>query len=161
MAGTLALGDDAGHLVDLSLATAEGTEALLRELTGALVLGVAEEFDNAALVGGEAVDAGLVWSWRWDRVRSAHGLAAAGKGVPRNLLHNIPHESGALAEVALGARDTGLHLARGDLLYTHKPGQPVSFMSQISMPLQVSHLLLLLHHSGAAVSLGVDVRGPC
>lgn len=55
MAGTLALGDDTGHLVDLSLATAEGTEALLRELTGALVLGVAEEFDNAALVGGEAV----------------------------------------------------------------------------------------------------------
>lgn len=55
MAGTLALGDDTGHLVDLSLATAEGTEALLRELTGALVLGVAEEFDNAALVGGKAV----------------------------------------------------------------------------------------------------------
>lgn len=60
MAGTLALGDDAGHLVDLSLATAEGAEPLLRELTGALVLGVAEEFDNATLVGGEAVDCGLV-----------------------------------------------------------------------------------------------------
>ena len=52
-----------------------------------------------------------------------------GKVVPRNLLHNIPHESGALAEVALGARDTGLHLARGDLLYTHKPGQPVFLSS--------------------------------
>lgn len=61
MAGTLALGDDAGHLVNLSLATAEGAEPLLRELTRALVLGVAEEFDNATLVGGEAVRGGLVY----------------------------------------------------------------------------------------------------
>ena len=69
MASTLALGDDAGHLVDLSLAAAEGAEPLLRELTGTLVLGVAEEFDNAALVGGEAVHGELVKSWRCDRVR--------------------------------------------------------------------------------------------
>lgn len=55
MAGTLALGDDASHLVDLSLATAEGAEPLLGELARALVLGVAEEFDDATLVGGEAV----------------------------------------------------------------------------------------------------------
>ena len=56
MAGTLALGDDAGHLVDLSLATAEGAEPLLGELARALVLRVAEEFDDATLVGGEAVE---------------------------------------------------------------------------------------------------------
>jgi hypothetical protein len=60
VASTLALGDDAGHLVDLSLAAAEGAEPLLRELARALVLGVAEEFDNAALVGGEAVHDELV-----------------------------------------------------------------------------------------------------
>jgi hypothetical protein len=60
VASTLALGDDAGHLVDLSLATAEGAEPLLRELARTLVLGVAEEFDDAALVGGEAVHGVLV-----------------------------------------------------------------------------------------------------
>jgi hypothetical protein len=53
-------------------------------------------------------------------------VVVVGKGVPRNLLDNVPHESSALAEVALGARNTGLRLARGDLLYTRKPGQPVS-----------------------------------
>ena len=86
-----------------------------------------------------------------------------GKGVPRNLLHNIPHESGALAEVALGARDTGLHLARGDLLYTHKPGQPVFLSSnlliRISLLQNVSSFIFL--GSRAVVDFGVDVRGPC
>ena len=48
-----ALSDDLGHLVDLSLGTAEGSESLLRELTGALVLAVTEEFDDTALVWGE------------------------------------------------------------------------------------------------------------
>jgi hypothetical protein len=128
--GTLALGDDAGHLVNLSLATAEGTEPLLSELARALVLGVAEEFDDATLVGGEAVDARLVESWWWRGSRLARGQAVVvGKGVPGNLLDNVPHESSALAEVALGARNTGLRLARGDLLYTRKPGQPVSLFS--------------------------------
>ena len=86
-----------------------------------------------------------------------------GKVVPRNLLHNIPHESGALAEVALGARDTGLHLARGDLLYTHKPGQPVFLSSNplihVSLPQYLSSLIFLGSH--AVVDFGVDVRGPC
>ena len=36
------------------------TYPLLRETTSTLVLGVAEEFDNATLVGGEAVHGGLV-----------------------------------------------------------------------------------------------------
>lgn len=72
VAGTLALGDDTGHLVDLSLAAAEGAEPLLRELARALVLGVAEEFDNAALVGGEAV---------WLCVSFLVGFSSAPAGV--------------------------------------------------------------------------------
>lgn len=50
-----ALGDDLGHLVHLSLGTAKGAQPLLRELTGTLVLAVAEKFDDAALVGCKAV----------------------------------------------------------------------------------------------------------
>ena len=49
MACSPGLSDDASELVDLSLGAAEGTEAPLRELAGALVLAVAEQFDNAAL----------------------------------------------------------------------------------------------------------------
>lgn len=57
-----ALGDHLGHLVHLSLRTAEGAEPLLSELAGALVLAVAEEFDNAALVWCEAEKCVLVSS---------------------------------------------------------------------------------------------------
>ena len=57
MTGSPALGDDLGHLVDLSLRTAEGTESLLGQLSCTLVLGVTEEFDNAALVWGETTRA--------------------------------------------------------------------------------------------------------
>jgi hypothetical protein len=39
------------------------------------------------------------------------------KCVPRNFLDDIPNESSPLAKVALHARDTGLWLVRGDLLY--------------------------------------------
>lgn len=52
---TTGLGDDALELIDLSLGTAEGTEPLLGQLTGTLVLAVAEEFDDTALIGSEAV----------------------------------------------------------------------------------------------------------
>jgi len=55
-----ALGDDLGHLVHLSLRTAEGTEPLLRQLSRALVLAVAQKFDHTALVWGEAVGCALV-----------------------------------------------------------------------------------------------------
>lgn len=37
--------------------------------------------------------------------------------IPGNLLDNVANESGALGEVALGAGNTGLGLANGDLLY--------------------------------------------
>lgn len=75
VAGTAGLSDDAVHVLNLRLGTAEGAELkkttcqrrsklessriksylLLRELTGTLILAVAEEFDDAALVGSEAV----------------------------------------------------------------------------------------------------------
>jgi hypothetical protein len=82
-----------------------------------------------------------------------------GKGVPRNLLHNIPHESGALAEVALGARDAGLHLARGDLLYTRKPGQPM-FLNPVLVP-SSQYAPSSFSVRVRVVEIGVDVRGPC
>lgn len=46
-----ALSDDLGHLIHLSLRALEGAEPLLRQLPRALVLGVAQQFDDAALVG--------------------------------------------------------------------------------------------------------------
>ena len=51
MTSSPALSNDLGHLVDLSLRTAKCAEPLFRELTCALVLAVAEEFDDAAFVG--------------------------------------------------------------------------------------------------------------
>lgn len=89
-------------------------------------------------------------------------MVVVGKGVPSNLLHNISHESSALAEVALGARDTGLHLTRGDLLYTRKPGQPLSMIPHsLSLPFLDILFFFILLHSGAAVGFGWNVRGPC
>ena len=48
-----ALSNDLGHLIHLSLRTAERPQSLLRELPCALVLAVAEKFDNTTLVRGE------------------------------------------------------------------------------------------------------------
>lgn len=55
MAGAASLSDDALEVLNLRLSTAEGTEPLLGELTGTLVLGVAEQLNDAALVGSKAV----------------------------------------------------------------------------------------------------------
>lgn len=60
VANSPALSDDLGHLVDLSLRTAESTESLLCKLAGTLVLAVAEKFDDAALVWCEAIGMKLV-----------------------------------------------------------------------------------------------------
>ena len=77
VAGTARLGDDAVHVLDLRLGTAEGVQLprvsghpgravsdnsylFLGELARALVLAVAEQFDDAALIGSEAVEAILV-----------------------------------------------------------------------------------------------------
>lgn len=77
---TAGLSDDALELVNLGLGTTEGTESLLGELTGTLVLGVAEQLNDSALVGGKA----------------------------SNLLDDLTDESGALAQVTLGSGNTGL-----------------------------------------------------
>lgn len=53
---TAGLSDDALHVLNLALATDEGTEALLSELTGTLVLGVSQELNDAALIGGKTND---------------------------------------------------------------------------------------------------------
>jgi len=50
------IGDDSGHLLDLLLGAEEGSESLLGELTGTLILGVLDQLHDAALVGSEASD---------------------------------------------------------------------------------------------------------
>ena len=50
------LGNDLGHLVHLSLRTAERTKSLLRQLSCALVLAVPQQFDDTALIRGETRD---------------------------------------------------------------------------------------------------------
>lgn len=74
MAGTAGLGDDTLELINLGLSTAEGTKTLLCELAGTLILGVAEQLNDAALVWGKA----------------------------RNLLDDLANEGGALAQMTLG-----------------------------------------------------------
>jgi hypothetical protein len=92
--GTAGLGDDTLELIDLGLSTAEGTKTLLCQLTGTLVLAVAEEFDNAALVWGEARRRKLEKLLRRSIERRCR--------IPRNLLDDLADESGALAQVTLG-----------------------------------------------------------
>jgi hypothetical protein len=58
--GSAGLGDDSLEFVDLGLGTAESTEPLLGQLARALVLAVAQQFNDAALVRGEAVGIGRV-----------------------------------------------------------------------------------------------------
>ncbi|GAO52282.1 hypothetical protein G7K_6362-t1 [Saitoella complicata NRRL Y-17804] len=56
LVSTTRLGDDGGELVDLSLGTAERTEPVLGKLAGTLVLGVAEQLNDTAFVGGETIE---------------------------------------------------------------------------------------------------------
>jgi hypothetical protein len=84
------VGDDLGHLVNLSLGTAEGTEPLLRKTTGTLVLGVAEEFDDTLLVGSKTGD----------------------------LTSDLADELGALGQETLPPRDPGGRSPGGDLCYS-------------------------------------------
>lgn len=94
MTSTAGLGDDTLELINLGLGAAEGTKTLLCELAGTLVLGVAEQLNNAALVWGKAsmmleYYTKLIWA-------DCH--------LPRNLLDDLANESGALAQVTLGLR---------------------------------------------------------
>lgn len=78
--GAARLSNNLLHGLNLGLAAAESTEALLSELTGTLVLGVAQQLNDAALVGSETND----------------------------LLGDFADESGAAGRLALGAGDAGL-----------------------------------------------------
>jgi len=80
VASTAGLGNDAGELVNLGLGATKGAESLLGQLPCALILAVAEEFDDTLLVRGKA----------------------------SNLLDNLTHESSPPAQAALGPRDAGL-----------------------------------------------------
>lgn len=77
---TTGLSDDALHVLNLSLATAEGTEPLLGELTSTLVLSVSQEFDDTALIGGKT----------------------------DNLTSDVTNKGSTAGGLALGAADTGL-----------------------------------------------------
>lgn len=95
---------------------------------------------------------------------------------PSDLLDDVPDESSALAQVALGARNTGLNNASGSLLYFHKPGPKVSRMSivchkRMCFPPKEGSNAEILHEvrRGRFVRVGVcvcayggfNVRGPC
>jgi len=82
------LGNDALELVHLLLGANKGAQLLLGELAGTLVLAVAEKFNNAALIGGEA----------------------------RNFLDDGANKLGPLAEVTLGPPNTGLDYAGSRLV---------------------------------------------
>lgn len=86
---------------------------LLGELAGTLVLAVAEEFDDAALIGSKAVAVRLE-----PPKPSKRNSCQTRENVPSNLLDKVTDESGALAEVALGAAHTRLADAGGGLLYS-------------------------------------------
>ncbi len=51
--------------------------------------------------------------------RENHFRYQMGGHIPRNLLHNLPHERRPLTQMALGARDAGFGLAGGDFLLSH------------------------------------------
>ena len=159
VASTLALGDDAGHLVNLSLATAEGTEPLLSELARALVLGVAEEFDDATLVGGEAVDARLVesWWWRGFPTGSRPGGGGGKKAYPETSLTMSLTKAVRLLRWPL-VRETRGFDWRGVTFCIHASLVSLCPCSPYPRP---SRFSLILLHSWAAVDFGVDVRDPC
>jgi hypothetical protein len=87
------LNNDPLQLLDLGLGPPECPELPLGVLAGALVLAVAQQFDDAALVGRKT----------------------------GNLPDDSAHELGALAQLALPARGLGLGDARGGFLFEMMP----------------------------------------
>ena len=96
---------------------------LLCELAGTLVLAVAEELDDAALVGGET-------NWR-KKLPSAFccGFSSDWCNLPGNLLHDLANEGGALGKVSLPAGDLGLGITSGELVVSGVGaiGEPCKF----------------------------------
>jgi hypothetical protein len=107
------LDDDTVELVDLSLGAGEGAEPLLGQLPGALILAVAEQFDNAALVRGETSVNHLV------SASSRPKYPSKKRGIvnsPGDFLDDLTHEGGTLAQLALAPRDLGLNDTGGGFL---------------------------------------------
>ncbi len=128
-----ALRNHLGHLVHLSLRTPECAEPLLRELARALVLAIAEKFDNAALVRCVAVYIQEALVMVFPGLVCACGVV--GENVPGNLLYNVPDERCPLAQVTLHARDARLGLAGGDFLCIGTPLARCSLLcSRIARP---------------------------
>jgi len=82
------LGDNPLELVNLFLCAAESSEPLLCELAGTLVLAITEQFDDTLLIRRKTSD----------------------------LLHNLTHECGLLAEGPLTTRNLCLRIAESDPL---------------------------------------------
>lgn len=80
--GSPGFGYDSVEVVDLGLGTAEGSEPLLREFSGSLVLSVTDQLDNTLLIWGESSD----------------------------LLDDLPDESSPLGELSLASSNAGLEL---------------------------------------------------
>jgi len=80
MSSSPRLSNDTLQVFDLRLRTSKGTEPLLGQLSRTLVLAVSKKFDDSALV--------------WCK--------------SRDLLDNLPHESGLLAQMTLRPADSGL-----------------------------------------------------
>ena len=104
------------------------TYPLLRETTGTLVLGVAEEFDDALLVGGKTV--ALLAKASWCRVckerrrqalhvrialSSTSSCTSGSLDVPSDLTGDLPDERSALGKEALPPGDPGGRSPGGDL----------------------------------------------
>jgi len=113
-----ALSNDTLELVDLGLSTTESTEPLLCELTGTLVLAVAEKFDDTTLIWGETVQRlqisllspgvgpSRAATWAMDRV-----------DLPSDLLDNLSDESSLCAQGTLASADSRLRHANLGFLF--------------------------------------------
>lgn len=105
----------------------DSTYSLLCELTGALVLGVTEKFDDTTLVWGKAaISISQMYIYREFRCCALHSnlvrfefvLQHLSANVPRNLLDDLTNESSSLAQVTLGAGNSWLDNSSLGFLYS-------------------------------------------
>jgi hypothetical protein len=82
------LGDHSLQIVNLPLRTSEGTEPLLCQFSGTLVLAVSQQFDHTTLIGSQASD----------------------------FSDDLPDEGGAFALETFSAADARLRCDGGDFL---------------------------------------------
>lgn len=95
------------------------TYPLLCELAGTLVLAVAEEFNDAALVRSESVQSNQISSMiHRASVIEKERKERKRKNAPGDLLDDVAHELRTLAHLALGPADSGLGDPRLGFLHT-------------------------------------------